>query len=228
MQLYFRFVKRPGESHLALDGKKLEFVFLHMKLIFFGDGVGTFLVFFSSTGVARPDSKRCLGAVVDDLPGKVHQAEPLTVSDVKRLHWVLEHRSVWDRIFSGAALFCMHARARWSDFIHGNHLRLDTQTDGNIVHADMEVQVHKTMRASANRFKFGLGCVGHWNGRGHKQLHVFGFTLTLKRFLFRGVSVRRLDRCTLPPSFSLLVPPLQTKVLIPSALTCNLVCMFGD
>ena len=22
MQLYFRFVKRPGESHLALDGKK--------------------------------------------------------------------------------------------------------------------------------------------------------------------------------------------------------------
>ena len=116
-------------------------------------------------------SKRCLGAVVDDLPGKVKQAEPLTVSDVKRLHWVLEHGNVWDKVFSGAALFCIYARARWSDFIHGNHLRLDTQTDGTIVYADMEVQVHKTMRASANRFKFldlvasGIGIAGHnWIG----------------------------------------------------------------
>ena len=116
-------------------------------------------------------SKRCLGAVVDDLPGKVKQAEPLTVSDVKRLHWVLKHENVWDKVFSGAALFCIYARARWSDFIHGNHLRLDTQTDGTIVYADMEVQVHKTMRASANRFKFldlvasGIGIAGHnWIG----------------------------------------------------------------
>ena len=32
-------------------------------------------------------SQRCLGAVVDNLSGKVKQAEPLTVSDVKQLHW---------------------------------------------------------------------------------------------------------------------------------------------
>ena len=51
--------------------------------------------------------------------------------------------------------------------IHGSCLRLDTQTDGQIVYADMEVQIHKTMRASANRFKFldlvvsGIGMAGH-------------------------------------------------------------------
>ena len=39
-------------------------------------------------------SRRCLGAVVDELPGKVKQAEPLTVADVKRSHWVLEHGEV--------------------------------------------------------------------------------------------------------------------------------------
>ena len=111
-------------------------------------------------------SQRCLGAVVDNLSGKV-KAEPLTVSDVKQLHWVLEHGNVWDRVFSGAALFCIYARARWSVFILGNYLRLDFQTDGNIVYADMEVQVHKTMRASANHFKFldlvasGIGMAGH-------------------------------------------------------------------
>ena len=51
-------------------------------------------------------------------------------------------------------MFCIYARARWSEFFHGSHLRLDTQTDGTIVYADMEVQDHKTMRALANRFKF--------------------------------------------------------------------------
>ena len=116
-------------------------------------------------------SKRCLGAVVDDLPGKVKQAEPLTVADVRHLHYVLEHGDVWDKVFSGGALFCIYSRARWSDFIHGSCLRLDTQTDGLIIYADMEVQAHKTMRASANRFKFldlvvsGMGMAGHnWIG----------------------------------------------------------------
>ena len=116
-------------------------------------------------------SKRCLGAVVDDLPGKVKQAEPLTVADVRHLLYVLEQGDVWDKVFSGGALFCIYSRARWSDFIHGSCLPLDAQTDGLIIYADMEVQVHKTMRASANRFKFldlvvsGIGMAGHnWIG----------------------------------------------------------------
>ena len=116
-------------------------------------------------------SKRCMGAMVDDLPSKVKQSAPLTVLDVKRLHRVLEHGNVWDRVFSGATLFCFHSRARLSDFIHGNPLRLDTQADGTLVYADMGVQVRETVRASANRFKFldldtsGTGMAGHnWIG----------------------------------------------------------------
>ena len=36
MQLYFRFVKRPGESHLALDGKKncINSVHLQNAIVF--------------------------------------------------------------------------------------------------------------------------------------------------------------------------------------------------
>ena len=103
---------------------------------------------------------------MDELPGEVKQAEQLTVADVKRWHWGLEHGDVWDIFFfSGAGLFCICPRARWSDFIHGNCLRLDTQRDCQIVYADMEVQTQKIMRAAANRSKFlGPGSVWNWNG----------------------------------------------------------------
>ena len=67
----------------------------------------------------------------------------------------------WTRVmpgigfFSGAALFCLYARARWSDFIHGNCIRLDVlDSTGKVAYADVEVQIHKTMKAAANKFKF--------------------------------------------------------------------------
>lgn len=73
-------------------------------------------------------------------------------------------------MFCGAALFCIYSRARWSDFVHGSCIRLDTlETDGKSAYADMEVQIHKTMPASSKRFKFldlvvsGQGmCEGDW------------------------------------------------------------------
>lgn len=71
------------------------------------------------------------------------------------------------RILSGAGLFCIGPRASWSDFSHGNCLRLNTQRDCQIVYADIEVQTHKTMRAAANRSKFldlvvsGIGMAVH-------------------------------------------------------------------
>lgn len=55
-------------------------------------------------------SKRCLGAVVDDLTGKMKQAEQLTFFDVGHLHYILEYGDVWDRVFSGGALFCIYSR----------------------------------------------------------------------------------------------------------------------
>lgn len=42
---------------------------------------------------------------MDELPGEVKQAEQLTVADVKRWHWGLEHGDVWD-IFFSAVLVC--------------------------------------------------------------------------------------------------------------------------
>ena len=83
-----------------------------------------------------PDSWACKREL---LLVKVKQAEPLTVSDVRHLHYVLEHGDVWDKVFSGGALLCIYSRARWSDFIHGSSLRLATQTDGLIIYAGTEV-----------------------------------------------------------------------------------------
>lgn len=115
-------------------------------------------------------SKRCLGAIGDAVPGKVKQAAPLTVADVQKLHECLQSGDTWNRVFCGAALFCIFSRARWSDFVHGSCIRLDVlETDGRVAYADMEVQIHKTMRASSKRFKFldlvasGQGiCGGDW------------------------------------------------------------------
>ncbi|CAL1150630.1 unnamed protein product [Cladocopium goreaui] len=100
-------------------------------------------------------SKRCLGATGGDVANKLNQAAPLTVADIWQLHLCLDTGDAWDRVFSGAALFCIYARARWSDFIHGNCIRLDVlDSTGQVAYADMEVQIHKTMKAAANKFKF--------------------------------------------------------------------------
>ena len=56
-------------------------------------------------------SRRCLGAVGSDVTGKVNQAAPLTVADVWHLHMCLTNSSTWDRVFCGAALFCIYVGA---------------------------------------------------------------------------------------------------------------------
>ena len=100
-------------------------------------------------------SKRCLGATGSDFANKLNQASPLTVADIWHLHTCLDNGDAWDRVFSGAALFCIYARARWSDFIHGNCIRVDVlESSGKVAYVDMEVQIHKTMQATANKFKF--------------------------------------------------------------------------
>jgi hypothetical protein len=100
-------------------------------------------------------SKRCLGATGGDVANKLNQAAPLTVADIWQLHLCLDTGDAWDRVFSGAALFRIYARARWGDFIRGNCIRLDVlESTGKVDYADMEVQIHKTMKAAANKFKF--------------------------------------------------------------------------
>jgi hypothetical protein len=55
-------------------------------------------------------SHQWLGAVMDELQGEVKQAEQLTVADVKRWHWGLEHGDVWDKN-SQRCWFVLH----WSE-----------------------------------------------------------------------------------------------------------------
>lgn len=84
--------------------------------------------------------------------GRILQAEPLRVKDLERLHGVLGSGDLWDRVF--ACLFCAYARARWSDFAHGNYLRFDYNSDNSVAYAEMEVTIHKAMNSTANKFKF--------------------------------------------------------------------------
>lgn len=56
---------------------------------------------------------------------------------------------MWDRLISGAFLFCVYARARWSDFIHGGKVTLDKFSDGRVAYIEMDVTIHKTMFAAA-------------------------------------------------------------------------------
>ena len=112
-------------------------------------------------------SKRCFGAIATGPVEKAKQAAPLKMADLISLHETLAgSKDPWDKVMAGACLFCVYSRARWSDFIHGGHIELDFLSDGSIAYVEMQVAVHKTMFASARRFRFldlvapGLGVHG--------------------------------------------------------------------
>ena len=119
-------------------------------------------------------SKRCYGAISSGPVNRAKQAAPLSVRDLMCLHDILETSDdVWDRVMAGSSLFCVYARARWSDFVHCGSLTLDKLSDGTIAYVDADVAIHETMHASARRFRFlnltapGLGVhgtnwVSHW------------------------------------------------------------------
>ena len=107
------------------------------------------------------------------------------------LHETLESSDDdWNRLMSGACLFCVYAKARWSDFIHSGKMSLDRLSDGTIAYVEMDVAIHKTMFASARRFRFlnlaarGLGVQGtDWvsiNGLQHLRSWVLIRSLTSK------------------------------------------------
>ena len=100
------------------------------------------------------NSKRCLG-VARGLPSDLPcQAAPLTVMQLTELHrLVQESADTWDRVFAGAVLFCVYSRSRWMDFQHGSELRLEYVGD-DIRYISCKVSTHKTMHASAFRFRF--------------------------------------------------------------------------
>ena len=100
------------------------------------------------------NSRRCLG-VARGLPSDLPcQAAPLTVLQLVELHRIVkEADDPWDRVFAGSVLFCVYSRSRWMDFQHGSELKLE-YTEGAIRYVSCKVSTHKTMHASAFRFRF--------------------------------------------------------------------------
>ena len=81
---------------------------------------------------------------------RANQAAPLAVRDLVKLHEILESSDdMWDRVMAGSSLFCVYARARWSDFVHCGNLSLDKLSDGSIAYVDADVSIHKTMHSAA-------------------------------------------------------------------------------
>eukprot|EP00435_Cladocopium_sp_Y103_P018289 s5093_g4.t1 len=93
-------------------------------------------------------SRRCQGVAALDVHHKVQQAEPLTVRHLEILHRVLfEDSEMWNRAFSGMLLFCVYARARWSDAQHGEKFIEDVDNSGRCAYLEISTGVHKTAKA---------------------------------------------------------------------------------
>ena len=98
--------------------------------------------------------RRCWGAATSDAPLQRTQASPLLVTELERLHNVLESdEDSWNRLFSGTLLFMIYARARWSDAQHAVKITFD-RADGEIHYVEVLTGHHKTMRALQHRHQF--------------------------------------------------------------------------
>ena len=120
------------------------------------------------------DSRRCLGACGNDHGRIIKQAIALTVRQVAKLHSILEHgEEEWDKLFSGMALYCIYARARWADAQHAEKIIYDFSEDGSLAYIETSVAVHKTARAMNLRHQFlplvapatGVAETGDFNGK---------------------------------------------------------------
>ncbi len=100
-------------------------------------------------------SARCKGiAKVSNVVEK-KQACALLVSEVRRLHQLLDSSDdVWDRMFSGAALFCIYCRGRWGDVMRAERVISDKDSRGNVCYLEARVGFHKTMQAQMHRHEF--------------------------------------------------------------------------
>lgn len=95
--------------------------------------------------------QRCPAARAKDVKELV-QASPLKVSELQCLHSLLHSEAdLWDRIFAGAALFCIYARARWGDLMRAESVIEDYDRRGSLAYLEARVGKHKTMNAQQHR-----------------------------------------------------------------------------
>ena len=98
------------------------------------------------------ESARCKGAAkTKDIKERI-QASPLTIQELQRLHSLLySDADLWDRVFAGAALFCIYARARWGDLMRAESVIEDYDRCGVLAYLEARVGKHKTMNAQQHR-----------------------------------------------------------------------------
>ena len=101
------------------------------------------------------ESRRCTGAAFSKNLSCPRQADPFTVKQLQAFHKVLrESEEVWNRVMAGMILFCVYARARWSDAQHTESLFEDRDDEHQIRFLEARTAVHKTARAFHLRHQF--------------------------------------------------------------------------
>ena len=77
-------------------------------------------------------SARCKGTAKALGVTEKKQASALFVAEVRRLRKLLDTSDdVWDRLFSGAALFCLYCRGRWGDVMRAERVIVDRDSKGS-------------------------------------------------------------------------------------------------
>ena len=67
---------------------------------------------------------------MNKVPGCPRQADPFTVVQLRIFHAVLKDSDeVWNQVMAGMVLFCVYARARWSDAQHAEGLETDLDSE---------------------------------------------------------------------------------------------------
>ena len=116
------------------------------------------------------NSARCRGTTKPKSVVERNQTSPLKVEEVKLLHSTLTSGSeLWDRMFSGAALFCLYARARWGETDEsreGTH-RPRQQWQGVLLGGTCRISQDNAIAATSSSV-FANGCNSKRPGR--KQL----------------------------------------------------------
>ena len=101
------------------------------------------------------NSARCKGTTKPRSVVEKNQASPLKVEEVKLLHSTLEGGGeIWHQMFSGAALFCLYARARWGDLMRAEKVLVDRDSMGKACYLEARVGSHKTMQSQQHRHQF--------------------------------------------------------------------------
>ena len=109
--------------------------------------------FFDMTELEETvNSARCKGTTKQKHVVERCQASPLLVKEVSKLHEVLEHGTdQWNKLFAGAALFCLYSRARWGDLMRAETVLIDCDSNGVACYLEARVGAHKTMQSQQHR-----------------------------------------------------------------------------